>query len=132
VRYYGNNGSDRRDYELLTARKITAENYHRITKLITDNNNEIAELEQSLSNERVKFKDFADTISLMDKVLSTTYVQGLVDEEKHRRQSEFVKNGLKSADSSMDELRRVDEIVKKVTEPSKPLPENQQYRPKRR
>jgi hypothetical protein len=117
---------------VLANRKITAENYHRITKLITDNNNEIAELEQSLSGERVKYKDFADTLTFMEKVLSTTYVQGLVDEEKHRRQSEFVKNGLKSADSSTDELKRIDNIVKEVTEPSKPPHENQQHRPKRR
>jgi hypothetical protein len=130
VRYYENNGSDRRDYELLTENKITAENYHRITKLITDN--EIAELEESLSGERVKFKDFADTLTLMEKVLSTTYVQGLVDEEKHRRQSEFVKNGLKSADSREDELKRIDKIVRTVTEPSELPHENQQYRPKRR
>ena len=85
-----------------------------------------------MTSECAKFKDFADTLTLMEKVLSTTYVQGLVDEEKHRRQSEFVKNGLKSADSSMDELRRVDEIVKKVTEPSKPPPETSRYIPQRR
>jgi hypothetical protein len=132
VRYYGNDGSDRCDYELLTENKITAANYHRITKLITDNENEIAELEESLTDEQMKFKDFADTLSLMDKVLATTYVQGLVDEEKHRRQSEFVKNGLKSADSSADELKQIDKIVKEITEPSKPPPEQPRYIPPRR
>jgi hypothetical protein len=86
------------DYEVLAKRKITAENYQRITKLITANESEIAEIEQAVSGEREKLKDVSDTLTAFEKIASGTYIHSLMGAEKQRRQSNLVMNGLKRAD----------------------------------
>jgi hypothetical protein len=86
------------DYEVLAKRKITAENYQRITKLITANESEIAELEQALPDLRSQLKDTADTLTAFEKIASGTYIHSLMEAEKQRRQSNLVMNGLKRAD----------------------------------
>jgi len=89
---------DGNDLRILAEHEVTAENYHRIAKVITANENEIAELEQVLPDERNRLKDTADTLAVMERVAGATYVQGLIDDEKNRSQSKWVQNGLKRAD----------------------------------
>jgi hypothetical protein len=80
-------GGDGNDLRILAENEITAENYHRITKVISANEREIAELEQSLPDLRSQLKDTADTLAVMERVSGATFVQGLIDEEKNRSQS---------------------------------------------
>jgi hypothetical protein len=87
------------DLMYLAKNNVTAENYHLILELIPETESEIAELERSLPEERSKLKDTADTLSLMEKVAGGTFVQGIIDEEKHRRQT-HIKSGLKDAEGS--------------------------------
>jgi hypothetical protein len=42
-----------------------------------------------------------------------TFVQSLIDEQKHRVQSDIVPNGIKSADGDNS---RIDEVVREVVE----------------
>ena len=91
-------GEDNSDLRVLAENEVTAENYHRIKKVIAENENEIAELERLLPDERSRLKDTADTLAVMEKVMGATFVQGLIDDEKNRTQSEFVPNGLRRAD----------------------------------
>jgi uncharacterized protein (UPF0335 family) len=86
------------DLAFLTKHKVKADNYHRITKLITSNEAEIVQLNQSLSEERSKLKDTSDTLTAFEKIVAGTYVQSLMEAEKHRAQSEYIRNGAKRAD----------------------------------
>jgi hypothetical protein len=45
-----------------------------------------------------------------------TYVQRLIEAEKNRIQAKKVGNGIKSADLSISESQKVDEVVEKVAE----------------
>jgi hypothetical protein len=91
-------GGDGNDLRILAENEVTDENYHRIAKVIAANEREIAELEQTLPDERSRLKDTADTLAVMERVAGATYVQGLIDDEKNRTQAEYVKNGSRRAD----------------------------------
>jgi hypothetical protein len=62
-----------------------------------------SEIEQSLSEVRVKFKDISETLTTMERVVNGTFIKSLVEQESHRRQSKYVQNGLKPADVSQPE-----------------------------
>jgi len=91
-------GGDGNDLRILSENEVTAENYHRITKVIAANENEIAELEQALPDLSLQLKNTANTLAVMERVAGATWVQGLIDDEKNRTQSEFVPNGSRKAD----------------------------------
>jgi hypothetical protein len=86
-----------RDLALLAEHEVVAESYPRLKMLIGNNEREIADLEKSLTEVRGKLTDTADTLTLMEKVVGSTHVQSLLEAEKQRQQSEYVKNGLKEA-----------------------------------
>jgi hypothetical protein len=86
------------DLEYLAKHNITATNYHRILELIPESKSEIAELERLLPAERERLKDTVDTLGTLENVMGSTFVQSLVDEQKHRLQTVFVPNGIKDAD----------------------------------
>jgi hypothetical protein len=73
-----------------------------------------AEKEQSLSAVRAELKEVTETLSVLEKVVSGTWIQSLIHEEKQRRQSDTINNGIKSADASSFELERMEEIAWKV------------------
>ena len=54
--------------------------------------------ERYLLEDQLELRDTVDTLDTLEKVMGGTYVQGLVDEEKQRAQSVYIKNGLKYAD----------------------------------
>ena len=96
--------------ELLRNFKITVDNYKQSADVVAA---VVARIEKSLSGERDKLHDVSDTLALMEKVMGGTLVQSLVDEEKHRMQSEFLHNGIKSADG--DNSKLVESVERKVT-----------------
>jgi len=98
VRCFGEGQASESDMASLADHKVNAENYHRITKLITANESEIVELNQSLPEERRKLKDTSDTLTAFEKIAGGTLVQGLADAEKQRRQTEYLRSGTKRAD----------------------------------
>ena len=89
---------DESDLAFLAKHKVKAENYERITQLIDSNESELAELEKSLPIERVRLRDVSDTLTAFEKIAAGTYVQSVANEEKHRQQSEYIRNGVKRSD----------------------------------
>jgi hypothetical protein len=69
-----------------------------------------------ISDDRAKLKVTSETLNDFEKLASMTYIDFLVNLEAERRQAERIGNGVKSADSSTDELNRVGEIAEKVVE----------------
>jgi hypothetical protein len=87
------------DLALLAANKVTADNYERITELITSNEREIAELETLMPDERAKLRECSDTLTAFEKISAGTYTQWLVNNEKPKQQAEFfVPNGSRRVD----------------------------------
>ena len=109
-------GEDESDLAFLAEHKVTAENYARIPQLFTANENEIAELEESMSLSRQELRDTVDTLDTLEKVIGGTYVQSLVDEEKQRAQSVYIRNGLKYADG---EESKIENATARGTRPPK-------------
>jgi hypothetical protein len=58
-------------------------------------------------------KELSEWVTLAEKVMGGTFVQCLIDEQKHRAQSDIVPNGMKSADGDNS---RIDEVVREVVE----------------
>jgi hypothetical protein len=100
-RCFGRGSLDERNLAVLAENEVTAENYHRILKVIAANESEIAEIESALPDERAKLKSASDTLALAEKVAEATWVQSLIDEEKRRTQSEFIPNGAMSAKTGL-------------------------------
>lgn len=99
--------------KLLDEHRVTAENYNRIMELITANESEIAELETSLTEiDRVR-RDVSETLSDFERIISMTFVDKLIQDERNRRTSEIV-NGVKLADLSFAESQRIDVLAEKA------------------
>jgi hypothetical protein len=67
-----------------------------------------------ISDDRAKLKSTSETLNHFERLASMTWVDFLVNLEAERRQAERIGNGVKSADSSTDELNRVGEVAEKV------------------
>jgi hypothetical protein len=78
-----------------------------------------SEIEQSLSESREKLKDTSETLSLLEKVVSGTYNYSLVTNESNRRQSDYINNGLKSANASSLESEHMEKAAWKVIQEQK-------------
>ena len=76
---------------------ITRENYHNIETLIESETRKFRESEQIYIAEREKLQKADELLSISEKVLGGTYVQSLVGEERKRRESQYIPNGLKSS-----------------------------------
>jgi hypothetical protein len=76
---------------------ITKSNYRNIETLINNELQNVTKFESELEIERKKLKETADTYSVAEKIFGGTYVQGLVAEERERRESNFIPNGIKNA-----------------------------------
>jgi len=64
----------------------------------------IREIERYLLEDQLALRDTVDTLDTLEKVMGGTYVQGLVDEEKQRAQSAYIRNGLKYADGEESKI----------------------------
>lgn len=76
---------------------INSFNYHNVDKLIENETENVHQAEESLKSEQEKLKESAEIFSMAEKVFGGTYVQSLVGEERERRESKFIPNGLKNA-----------------------------------
>jgi DNA polymerase III delta subunit len=76
----------------------------------------VAKIEKSIYDEREKIKDTTETLTAFEDIFSMTYVNKLLEAEKNRKQAKKVGNGIKSADLSMAESQKIDEVVEKVVE----------------
>jgi len=91
---------DEADLAFLAQNKVTADNYERITELITENTSEITQLEQSLPELRQRLKEATDTLTLAEKIMAGTWVQSLINEERLVQQAKYyVENGTRYADA---------------------------------
>lgn len=76
---------------------ITKSNYRNVEILINNESENVKKAESELSSEREKLKEAAEIFSTAEKVMGGTYVQSIVGEERERRESKYVPNGLKSS-----------------------------------
>jgi hypothetical protein len=90
---------DEQDLAVLAEHQVSAENYQRITQLVIDNESEIVEIESALPELRRDLQSASKTLTLAEKVAGGTWVQSLIDEEKHRAQADFIPNGFIATDS---------------------------------
>jgi hypothetical protein len=106
----------REDLEILERYEYTSDKYFNQKRAIADSKTEIAKIEKSISEEREKIRPITETLNAFEKIVSMTYVDSLVVAEKNRKQAAKIGNGIKSADLSIAESQKVDEVVKKVVE----------------
>lgn len=74
---------------------INKSNYRNVDILINTEMENVAKTEAVLAPEREKLKDVAEAFSMAEKIVGGTYVQSLVGDERERRESKFIPNGLK-------------------------------------
>ncbi len=77
---------------------ITEHNYRNIYDLIETETENLRRTEETLRTESEKLKEASELVSAAEKVMGGTYVQTLVGEERQRRESKYVPNGLKNAE----------------------------------
>ena len=76
---------------------INQSNYQNIEILIQNELENIEKLEEALLPEQEHLKTTSELLAMTDRVMGGTYVQSLVGEERERRESDFIPNGLKPA-----------------------------------
>ena len=76
---------------------INISNYKNVDKLISNEIENVRQAEKNLEIEKEKLKKSADIFSMAEKVFGVTYVQSLVGEEREKKESEFIPNGLKKS-----------------------------------
>jgi predicted nucleic acid-binding Zn-ribbon protein len=104
------------DVYILERHEYTSERYYDLKRAIADSEVEIAKIEMSISDEREKIKSTTETLTAFEDIFSMTYVQKLLEAEQNRKQAKKIGNGIKSADLSIAESQKVDEIVEKAVE----------------
>lgn len=83
--------------DLMRHPNITKSNYKNIDVLINNEVLNIKKVDSELSSEQQKLKETADLYSAAEKIFGGTYVQSLVADEKERRESKYIPNGLKDS-----------------------------------
>lgn len=76
---------------------ISSSNYHNVDILINNETENVRQAEESLKSAQEELQQSADIFSMAEKVFGGTYVQSLVGEERERKESEIIPNGLKNA-----------------------------------
>ena len=76
---------------------INSGNYRNVDILINNETENIRQAEENLKSAQENFRQSADVFSMAEKVFGGTYVQSLVGEERERKESKFIPNGLKNA-----------------------------------
>ncbi len=74
---------------------ITMDNYRKIDELVQSETEKLQKAKENLQAEKQKLKDTSDLVTAMERVMNGTFVQNLIGEERQRRESKFVLNGLK-------------------------------------
>lgn len=76
---------------------INSHNYRNVEKLINNETENVRQAEENLKSAQENLRQSADIFSVAEKVFGGTYIQSLVGEERERKESEFIPNGLKKA-----------------------------------
>ena len=76
---------------------INESNYQNIEILIRNEIENIQKLKETLLPEQEQLKTTGDLLAMAEKVMGGTYVQTLVGEERERRGSDLIPNGLRPA-----------------------------------
>lgn len=76
---------------------ITEKNYRNVEKLISQESENASKLDSEVKSAKEILKKTAADYSMAEKICGGTYVQELVGEERRRRESNFIPNGLKNA-----------------------------------
>ncbi|MDE5862303.1 MAG: hypothetical protein K2H28_08945 [Ruminococcus sp.] len=76
---------------------INSSNYRNVDILIKNETENVRQAEENLKSVQEKLRQSADIFSMAKKVFGGTYVQSLVGEERERKESKFMPNGLKNA-----------------------------------
>ena len=76
---------------------ITKENYHNIETLIESETETLRKEESDYQTEKEKLKKADELLAMAEKVMGGTYIQSLAAEERYRRESDYLPNGLKQA-----------------------------------
>ncbi|MDE5862428.1 MAG: hypothetical protein K2H28_09590, partial [Ruminococcus sp.] len=76
---------------------INSGNYRNVDILINNETENVRQAEENLKSAQENFRQSADIFSIAEKVFGGTYVQSLVGEERERKESKFMPNGLKNA-----------------------------------
>jgi hypothetical protein len=74
----------------------------------------VAEIEKGLSEDRAKLCDTVALLDTLEKVVGKTLVQGLINEQRRRTQSDFIPNGLMAAESSQSDFERIEKLSMKA------------------
>jgi hypothetical protein len=77
--------------KILSAHKITKENYKIIERTAEKNRAEIAETEKTLAPKREELKELSENLTAAEEIFGETYVQKLVSAELERRRAEWRK-----------------------------------------
>ena len=108
--YFNYSNATDKEKSLMQSFNVTVENYKDSENVIAGY---IGRVEKSLSANREKLRDASDTLTLAEKVMGGTLVQSLIDEEKNRKQSDIVSNGIKYADDSKQN-EKIEEVIRTV------------------
>ena len=76
---------------------ITKENYHNMNALIESETETLRKTESEYQTEKEKLEKADELLAMAEKVMGGTYIQSLAVEERHRRESDYLPNGLKQA-----------------------------------
>jgi hypothetical protein len=108
--FFGYGNAPESEKMLLRNFNVTADNYKDGEKIIAGY---LERIERSLSENREKLRECSEMLTLAEKVAGATLVQDLVDEQKHRSQSDIVPNGIKSA-NNLEQNAKIEEVVRSV------------------
>ena len=76
---------------------ITAQNYRNVDALIANQEAAVQQAAADLAQKQKEFSESSDTLATAEKVFGGTYVQSLAAEERQRRETQYLPNGIKSA-----------------------------------
>ena len=74
---------------------ITRENYRNIDKLVASETETLHQAQDALQKKTEKLKEASELVTAMERVMGGTYVQYLLGEERLRRESDFIPNGIR-------------------------------------
>mgnify|MGYP004500224751 CR=1 FL=1 len=76
---------------------ITAQNYRNVDALIANQEAAVQQAATDLAQKQKEFSESSDTLATAEKVFGGTYVQSLATEERQRRETQYLPNGIKFA-----------------------------------
>ena len=76
---------------------INASNYRNIESLIASQEETVRQAAADYVQKRQELEESSETLATAEKVFGGTYIQSLAQEERKRRETQYVPNGMKIA-----------------------------------